>query len=71
MEGEEVNECPVSVIQYRISSVRWAGLLWLTPAASRPSDAQAILVVLGALVRLSSGGDGLEVEPGQRLQLSS
>lgn len=69
VEGEEENECPLSVIPYRISSVRCAGLLWLTPTASRPSDAQAILVVVGALVRLSSGGDGLEA--GQRLQLSS
>lgn len=69
MEDEEENERPLSVIPYRISSVRWAGLLWLTPPASRLSDAQAILVVVGALVRLSRGG--LELEPGQRLQLSS
>lgn len=71
MEGEEENEHPLSVIPYRISSVRWAGLLWLTLPASRPSEAHAILVVVGALVRLSSGGDGLEAEPGQRLQFSS
>lgn len=71
MEGEETKECPLSVITYRISSVRCAGLLWLTPPVSRLSDAQAILVVVGALVQLSSGGDGLEAEPGQRLQLSS
>lgn len=71
MESEEENERPRCVISYRISSVRWAGLLWLTPPASWPSDAQAILVVVGTLVRLSSGGDGLEAEPCQRLQLSS
>lgn len=71
VEIEEENDRPLSVIPYRISSVRWAGLLWPTPPASRPSDAQAILVVVGAPVRLSSGGDGLEAEPGQRLQLSS
>lgn len=71
MEGEEANECSLSVIVYRISSVRWAGLLWLILPASWLSEAQAILVVVGTLVRLSSGGEGLEAEPGQRLQLSS